>query len=50
MKRVTTMTFCNPHQRIPKSSAPFLSPHTQSQNLTLIPDSEHLILIMLDHS
>ena len=39
-----------PHQRIPESSAPFPSPHAQSWNLTLIPDSEHLILITLDHS
>ena len=47
---VMTVTFCNPHQRIPESSAPFPSPHAQSQNLTLIPDSEHLFPITLDHS
>ena len=47
---VTTVTFCNPHQRIPESSASFPSPHTQSRNLTLIPDSEHPFLITLDHS
>ena len=48
--RVTTVTFCNPHQHIPESSAPFPSPHAQSRNLTLIPNSEHPILITLDHS
>ena len=47
---VTTVTFCNPHQRIPEPSAPFPSPHAQSRNLTPIPDSEHPILITLDHS
>ena len=47
---VTTVTFCNPHQRIPESSAPFPSPHAQSRNLTLIPNSEHLFPITLDHS
>ena len=47
---VTTVTFCNPHQRIPESSASFLSPQAHSRNLTLIPDSEHPFLIMLDHS
>ena len=45
-----TVTFCNPHQRIPKSSVSFPSPHAQSQNLTLIPNSERLFPIMLDHS
>ena len=47
---VTTMTFCNPHQRIPEPSAPFPSPQAQSQNLTVIPDSEHPFPITLDHS
>ena len=47
---VTTVTFCNPHQRIPESSASFPSPHAQSRKLTLIPDSEHPFPIMLDHS
>ena len=47
---ITTVTFYNPHQRIPKSSASFPSPHAQSRNLTLIPDSEHLFPITLDHS
>ena len=47
---VTTVTFCNPHQRIPEPSAPFPSPQAQSRNLTVIPDSEHPFPIMLDHS
>ena len=47
---VMTVTFCNPHQCIPEPSAPFPSPQAQSQNLTVIPDSEHPFLIMLDHS
>ena len=47
---ITTVTFYNPHQCIPESSASFPSPHAQSRNLTLIPDSEHLFLITLDHS
>ena len=47
---VMTVTFCNPHQRIPEFSASFPSPHAQSRNLTLIPDSEHLFPITLDHS
>ena len=45
-----TVTFCNPHKHIPESSASFPSPHAQSQNLTLIPDSEHPFPITLDHS
>ena len=49
-RAVTTVTFCNPHQCIPEPSAPSPSPQAQSQNLTVIPDSEHLFLIMLDHS
>ena len=47
---VMTMTFCNPHQCIPESSASFPSPHAQSRNLTLIPDSERPFLITLNHS
>ena len=35
---------------IPETSAPFLSPQAHSRNLTLIPDSEHLFPIMLEHS
>ena len=35
---------------IPETSVPFLSPQPQSQNPTLIPDSKHLFLTMLDHS
>ena len=38
------MTFCNPHQHIPKPSAPFPSPQTHSRNPTLIPDSKHFFL------
>ena len=47
---VTTVTFCNPHQRIPEPSAPFPSPQAQSRNLTVIPSSEHPFPITLDHS
>ena len=47
---VTTMTFCNPHLRIPETSASFPSPQAQSRNLTLIPNSERPFPIMLDHS
>ena len=47
---VTTVTFCNPHQRIPESSASFPSLQAQSRNLTVIPNSEHLFPITLDHS
>ena len=47
---VTTVTFCNPHQCIPEPSAPFPSLQAQSRNLTVIPDSEHLFPITLDHS
>ena len=46
---VMTMTFCNPHQCIPKPSAPFPSPQAHSRNPTLIPDSKYLFPIMLDH-
>ena len=49
MRAVTTVTFCNPHQRIPEPSAPFLSPQAQSRNLTVISDSEHPFPITLDH-
>ena len=47
---VTIVTFRNPHQCIPESSASFPSPQAQSRNPTLIPDSERLFPIMLDHS
>ena len=47
---VTTVTFCNPHQRIPEPSAPFPSPQAQSLNLTVIPDPEHPSPITLNHS
>ena len=47
---VTTVTFCNPHQHIPKSSASFPSPQAQSRNPTLIPNSERPFPITLDHS
>ena len=47
---VTTVTFCNPHQRIPEPSASFPSPQAQSRNLTVIPNSEHPFPITLDHS
>ena len=47
---VTTVTFCNPHQRIPESSAPFPSLQAQSRNLAVIPNSEHPFPITLDHS
>ena len=47
---VTTVTFCNPHQRIPESSASFPSPQAQSRNPTLIPNSERPFPIMLNHS
>ena len=47
---VMTVTFCNPHQCIPESSASFPSPQAQSRNPTLIPNSECPFLITLNHS
>ena len=47
---VTTVTFCNPHQCIPETSAPFPSPQARSWNPTLVPDSQHPFPTTLDHS